>query len=100
MSGTPGKSGGARPGAGRKPKEKPTFPAPASADDALKFLLGVMNDANQDPRLRVKAAIAAAQYTHVKKGEGGKKEEKADAAKKAADRFSAPVAPKLIVNNK
>ncbi len=99
MSGKPGKSGGARPGAGRKKKEKPETPAPAKAEDPLKFLLGVMNDTAQDPQLRVKAAIAACQYTHQKKGEGGKKESKAEAAKKVAGRFGPPTAPKLVVDN-
>lgn len=99
-SGGPRKnSGGARPGAGRPKKEKPETPAPAKADDPLKFLLGVMNDTNQDPQLRVKAAIAAVQYTHTKKGEGGKKEGKAEAAKKVAGRFGPPTAPKLVVDN-
>lgn len=99
MAGKKGRSGGKRPGAGRPPKEKPAGPAPKPAEDPLAFLLGVMNDVAQDPQLRVKAAIAAAQYTHQKKGEGGKKESKAAAAKKVAGRFGPPTAPKLVVNN-
>jgi len=51
--------------------------------------------------LQVRAAIAAVQYTHTKKGDGGKKDEKAEQAKKAAaGRFSAAPSPKLVVNNK
>jgi phage terminase small subunit len=53
-------------------------------DDALAFLLSVQNSLNVDIKLRVRAAIAAAQYQHTKRGDGGKKEELADKAKKAA----------------
>src|SRR5687767_3784420 len=104
MAGVKGRSGGARPGAGRKPKAKvtvpgvavglepqphggalkrskaPERPAPPKADTPLEFLKGVMNDLEQDPKLRVRAAIAAAQYEHLKKGDGGKKDETADKA--------------------
>jgi len=34
-----------------------------------------MNDGEQDPRLRVRAAAAAAQYVRVEKGDGGKTDE-------------------------
>lgn len=48
--------------------------------------------------LQVRAAIAAVQYTHAKKGEGGKKDEKAEAAKAAGQgRFGAPPAPPRLV---
>lgn len=40
--------------------------------------------------LQVRAAIAAVQYTHAKKGEGGKKGEKDAAAKKASAGKFAP----------
>lgn len=33
--------------------------------------------------IQVRAAIAAVQYTHTKKGDGGKKEQQAEAAKQA-----------------
>jgi phage terminase small subunit len=92
MAGVKGKSGGARPGAGR-PKKEVKGLVVGHTDDPLKFLLGVMNDAGQDPRTRVRAAIAAAQYTHTKKGDGGKKEERAEAAKKAGGGKFAPAAP-------
>jgi phage terminase small subunit len=96
MAGVKGRSGGARPGAGR-PK-KPVEKLAIETDDPLKFLIGVMQDGDQDPKLRVRAAIAAAQYTHAKKGEGGKKDERADAAKKAgAGKFAPTAPPKLTV---
>lgn len=45
--------------------------------------------------IQVRAAIAAVQYTHTKKADGGKKEDKADAAKKAASKFQPIAAPRL-----
>jgi hypothetical protein len=47
---------------------------------------------------QLKAATAAAQYVHTKKGEGGKKDEQAEAAKKAATgRYAAAAAPLKLV---
>jgi hypothetical protein len=40
-------------------------------------------------RLRLRAAVAAAQYVHLEKGDGGKKDEAAEAAKGKVRRFSA-----------
>ncbi len=51
--------------------------------------------------LQVRAAIAAVQYTHVKKGDGGKKEEQAAKAKEAAaGRFGAARPPLKVVGTK
>jgi len=51
--------------------------------------------------LQVRAAIAAVQYTHTKKGDGGKKEDQAARARVAgAGKFAAAAPPKLVVNNK
>ncbi len=48
---------------------------------------------------QIRAAIAAVQYTHVKRADGGKKEEGQEAAKKAAaGKFAAASAPRLVVN--
>lgn len=95
MAGQPGRSGGARAGAGRPAKEKPEQPpAPPANDDPVGFLLGVMNDLEQDPKLRVRAAIAAAQYTNVKLADGGKKDLKQTAADKAVTgKFAPTTAP-------
>lgn len=46
--------------------------------------------------LQVRAAIAAVQYTHVKAGDGGKKEAKQEAAEKVASRFAPAPAPRLV----
>lgn len=113
-------SGGARPGAGRKPKPKapdaPMAPsgAPASdspranaadqaiapADDPLAFLVAVMNNPMAAPALRVRAAIAAVQYTHTKRENGGKRDEQQGKAEKVAGgRFKAAAPPKLVVSN-
>lgn len=86
MQGKPG-HGGSRPGAGRKPAPKaPALPLDVvGGSDPLKFLVAVMDDVEAEPALRVRAAIAAVQYTHAKIGEGGKK----DAANKAAQAVGA-----------
>lgn len=130
MAGVKGKSGGpranaggARPGAGRKPKAPVAKSAKASA--SVKTVLepqprgGALKRSKTEPVLapdldmltllkeialgridanagQIRAAIAAVQYEHTKKGDGGKKEEQADKAKKAAGRFSAAAPPKLV----
>lgn len=100
MAGVKGKSGGprnnsggARTGAGRKPKVKPVeksanvpidLPNPSNESDTLKLLQDIAFGRIDATMLQVRAAIAAVQYTHIKKGDGGKKEEKQAAAEKAA----------------
>lgn len=108
MAGVKGKSGGpransggARPGAGRKPnpekaKEKAP-PAEIEECDMLTLLQNVALGRVQANALQVRAAIAAVQYTHTKRGDGGKKEEDAEKAKKAgAGKFAAAAPPKLV----
>jgi hypothetical protein len=47
--------------------------------------------------IQVRAAIAAVQYTHTKKGDGGKRDEAAEAAKKAAaGKYGARPGPRLV----
>lgn len=99
MAGVKGRSGGARPGAGRKPKdeaEKKTL-ATSGKQSPLEFLLSVMNDNDVEDRLRLDAAKTAAQYVHAKKGDGGKKDEQADKAQKAASKFAPSAAPLKLV---
>ena len=99
MAGKPGRSGGARPGAGRPPKseeEKTTIVTPGK-QTPLEFLLDVMNNNDIEDRLRLDAAKTAAQYVHPKKGEGGKTEEKELAAQKAAaGKYGARQGPRLV----
>ncbi|HEL4830206.1 hypothetical protein [Stenotrophomonas geniculata] len=136
MAGVKGKSGGprknaggARPGAGRKPKQPVPVPAKKSANtkaSAVKVSLeaqpggGALKRTKSVPveqedkdmltllqdialgrvvatALQVKAASAALPYTHAKKGEGGKKEERQQKAQAVAGRFapSAPPRPRM-----
>ncbi len=115
--------GGARPGAGRKPKvaplngvenqtpaskprvggrpPKPPVLLPSTtSEDPLAFLMGVMNDGVVPLDLRIKAATSAAQYTHAKKGEGGKKQEQEAAALEAQRSQFAPSAPPTAVRKR
>jgi phage terminase small subunit len=98
MAGAKGRSGGARLGAGRKPKE-PDPPISVSADDPLEFLLAVMRNNEATPELRVKAANYALPYKYAKKGEGGKGDEKKRAAKDAGGGKFAPATPPLRLVN-
>ena len=66
--------------------------------DPLEFLLAVMDDESADPKLRVHAAVVAAQYVHAKKGDSGKKDERQAAAQKAGKgKFASGQPPKLAV---
>lgn len=97
MAGKPGRSGGARSGAGRKPKEKPdnTPVVQPEGTDMLTLLQNVALGITEATPLQVRAAIAAVQYTHTKRADGGKKDEKAENAKKASSGKFAPSAPPL-----
>ncbi len=108
MAGVKGKSGGARPstggarpGAGRKPKPPPEMPNAGTTggdQDPKQFLLNVMNDDLADPRLRMDAAKALLPFVHQKLGEGGKKDERLNSAKRAgAGKFSAAPPPLRLV---
>ena len=91
--------GGARPGSGRKPQPKEDKQTIATGGNMtpLEFLLSVMNDNGIEDRLRIDAAKTAAQYCHLKKGDGGVKDEKAEKAKAAAaGKFSASAPPRLV----
>ncbi|MBR7747449.1 hypothetical protein [Undibacterium baiyunense] len=120
-------SGGARPGAGRKPKavvEKSANKRGASVEtklepqahggalkreksvpvelperDMLTLLKDIALGRVEASAGQIRAAIAAVQYTHVKRADGGKKEEGQEAAKKAAaGKFAAASAPRLVAN--
>lgn len=106
MAGKPGRSGGARAGAGRKKAVRPEAePTPKSAtaestgvyDDPVDFLMGVMNDPLASPAARLRAAVAAAQYKNTRTKDGGKKEAREKAAGEIAStsRFAPTSPPKL-----
>lgn len=96
--------GGFRVGAGRpkgrkttKSKQSGSITRAAGAGNLtpLAYMLAVMNDETEDPDMRARMAIAAAPYIHARAGESaGKKQEKADRAKKAgAGKFAQGKAP-------
>ena len=100
--------GGFRVGAGRPKgskgkttKSKRTITRAAGAGNLtpLAYMLQVMNDEGEDPDMRARMAIAAAPYIHSRAGESaGKKQEKADRAKKAgAGKFAQGKAPLQVV---
>ena len=102
MAGVKGRSGGARPntggarpGAGRKPKPKPE-PVLIPECDMLTLLQDIALGRVEATATQVRAAIAAVQYTHMKKGDGGKKEQQAEAARKVASKFAPAAPPKLV----
>lgn len=118
MAGVKGRSGGPRPGAGRKPKVKAAGTA-ASTDSQvekeievsaevpgvedqkpLEFLKSVYTNAAVPLNHRVRAAIAAAQYEHFKRGDGGKKDSDKEKAEKASGgKYSSLGAPRLASKN-
>jgi phage terminase small subunit len=80
MAGMPGRSGGARPGAGR-PRKTMVLTVPAAEPARVTgfepgtpgaFLLAVAQDATADPKLRVDAAKALLPYCHAKVAEPSK----------------------------
>lgn len=116
-------SGGVRPGAGRKPKQPPPEsanrvsvelePQPRggslkrtksavveiSERDMLELLQDIALGRVDASNNQVRAAIAAVQYTHRKKGESGVKEEAAARVKAAAGgKYAARQGPRLVSN--
>lgn len=102
MAGVKGKSGGARPGAGRKPAAPILSESPSLlTKDSMAFLVAVMNDVETDMKVRTDAAKALLAFQHRKPGEAGKKDERAEAAKRVSGgKFAAAAPPKLVVNNR
>ena len=68
--------------------------------DPKDFLQALMNDGDEDMRIRMDAAKTLMPYIHERKGEGGKKEAKQKAAEKVASKFAQAKPPKLVVNNR
>lgn len=102
MAGKPGRSGGsrpntggARPGAGRRPTP-PTFMEVAPTDDPLAFLRSVMQNDAADMKLRLDAAKAIMPFVH-NRADTAKKPQAQEAAKKASSGRFGPSAPPLRV---
>jgi hypothetical protein len=99
--------GGFRPGAGRKKgmnmkalaEERAVSKIAARAGmTPLEYMLSVMNDESADDARRDRMAQAAAPYVHEKPGDSvkGKKEERQEAAKRAATGiYAVPDAPRV-----
>ena len=95
--------GGAREGSGRKKKIKPPTEAELTGvvvvdgvKTPLEYALGIMNDNTQDEARRDRMAVAALPFVHMKKGEGGKKEQLAESANKVGSgKFAAASPPQL-----
>ena len=83
------------------PPARPTFDLNRALQhtDPKTFLMAAMNDIELGEKLRIDAAKALMPFVHKKPGEIGKKEEKLDAAQKAAGgRFGAPPPPPRLVS--
>jgi phage terminase small subunit len=65
----------------RPPKKPPIIGN--GDEEPLEFLECIYRDQNLPANMRLRAAIAAAQYKHVKLGDAGKKQEKEKAAENA-----------------
>lgn len=62
--------------------------------DPKAILIAIMNDANEEPKLRMEAAKALMPFVHGKVAEQGKKDAQKEAAAKAAGgKFGRPAAP-------
>ncbi len=82
-------------------KRSKAEPVPIEETDMLTLLKDVALGRTDATALQVRAAIAAVQYTHTKKGDGGKKDAETDAAKAAASgKFSTRQPPRLVASNK
>lgn len=80
MAGKPGRSGGARPGAGRPPKAPTLVDLAQEFDDPQEFLKRVMNSPGVDLKMRVDAGKALMPFAHAKPGDKGKKNTRIEAA--------------------
>lgn len=100
MAGVKGRSGGARPNSGPKPKEPVHLDLSVMYAEPDKFLMAVMNDSGTDAKLRIDAAKALLSAQVRRAENGGKKDAVVEAAKKVAGgKFAASAPPRLVANN-
>lgn len=91
MAGKPGRSGGARPGAGRPTKPPSLVDLAQEFEDPRAFLMRVMNSSKVDLKLRIDASKALMPFEHSKKSDQGKKVVRRDeASQMMLDGFFAP----------
>ena len=95
MAGVKGRSGGKRPGAGRKPQP----PVQCEIGDAKDFLEKVVRGEVLPSPAQLDAAKALLPYQHRKLGETGKKEQKQEEAGKVAGRFAPGAPPRLVISD-
>ena len=118
--------GGARPGAGRKPKATPASACPPVTKNGVKadpkwpfghleksqtappavpepselmpldYLLQLVRDESVDPRIRIQAATNAAPYCHPKKGEAKKGSSAKAAGGEGGNKYAARSGPRLV----
>ena len=83
------------------PAAAPATPAAESAKrlTAREYLSALVNDAGADEKLRLDAAKRLIEFEEPKPAPMGKKEARAEAAKKVGSKFAATAPPKLVVAN-
>ena len=98
MAGAKGRSGGARPGAGRKPAKPVLIDSAALlTSDPKQFLTALMNDVEADIKVRADAAKALLSAELRMAEAKGKKAEKQESAQKVAGGKFAAAAPPLRI---
>lgn len=98
MTGVKGRSGGARPGAGRKPAKPVHSRAKAlRTADPEAWLTALMVDEDADLKVRKDAAKALLVHKAKMADQVGKKEAQRTAAGKVGGRFAATAPPKLAL---
>lgn len=100
MAGKKGCSGGARPGAGRKPRQPKHSKAVAlQVSDPQAWLTALMVDESADMADRKDAAKALLTHQAKLAGDPGKKGRKAEAAKGVAGgKFAPAIPPRLVAS--
>jgi phage terminase small subunit len=69
-----------------------------AGDDALTLLMDIAFGRLDATSLQLRAAIAAVQYTHIKKHDGGIKDAAQSKAEQAAEGLRPAAAPRLVSN--
>lgn len=90
----------ARPPAPPKADEPAGGAAELTYTDPESFLMDQMNDPLLDMRMRIDVAKALMPFKHQKLGEGGKKDQRKDAAKTVGQgKFGVPLPPPRLVHS-